>query len=49
MQVVKQLSLHDDAMLKQCLREVGLEWDTTGNARQSAIDRLKKHIWNFMR
>lgn len=49
-QVGKQLSRHDDQTLKQCLREIGQEWNTTGgNARENATERLKAHIWNFMR
>jgi uncharacterized membrane protein len=48
-QVGKQLSHNNDHVLKQLLREVGQEWDTTGgNARESAIHRLQTHIWNYM-
>jgi hypothetical protein len=48
-QVGKQLSNNNDHVLKQLLREVGQEWDTTeGNARESAIHRLQTHIWNYM-
>jgi hypothetical protein len=49
-QVGKQLSHNDDQVLKQLLREIGQEWDTTGgNARENAINRLQTHIWNYLR
>ena len=49
LQVRSLLEDHDDTLLTQMLREVGLVWDAAAeDARADAIARLAAHLFNLV-